>query len=139
MAESLELEIATPERLLVREKVREIEIPGKEGYLGVLPGHAALLSELGMGVLVYSTAAGSRFSVAIHGGFLEIAGAHVRVLADRAEPAKEIDQSRAMESLRRAEKRLVNPAVGIDIARALRAYQRAQARLDAAKAKAGVH
>jgi F-type H+-transporting ATPase subunit epsilon len=135
MAESLELEIATPERLLVRETVREAQIPAKEGYIGVLPGHAPLLSELGVGPLSY-TAAGGRFTVAVHGGFLEISGNSVRVLADRAEAAREIDETRAMEALRRAEKRLVNPAVGIDLARALSAYKRAQARLDAAREKA---
>ena len=136
MAESLELEIATPERLLVKEVVREAQIPAKEGYIGVLPGHAPLLSELGVGSLSYTTGVG-RFTLAVHGGFLEINGNHVRVLAERAEAAKEIDESRAMEALHRAEKRLINPAVGIDLSRALRAYQRAQARLDAAKDKAG--
>lgn len=135
MAESLELEIATPERLLVKEVVREAQIPAKEGYIGVLPGHAPLLSELGVGSLSYATAAG-RFTLAVHGGFLEINGNHVRVLAERAESSKEIDETRAMEALRRAEKRLINPAVGIDLARALSAYQRAQARLEAAKQKA---
>ena len=136
MAESLELEIATPERLLVKAVVREAQIPAKEGCIGVLPGHAPLLSELGVGSLSYTTG-GGRFTLAVHGGFLEINGNHVRVLAERAEAAKEIDESRAMEALRRAEKRLINPAVGIDLSRALRAYQRAQARLDAAKDKAG--
>ena len=49
MADTFELEIATPERQLVREQAVRAQIPGKDGYMGILPGHAALLSELGIG------------------------------------------------------------------------------------------
>jgi F-type H+-transporting ATPase subunit epsilon len=79
MPDSLELEVATPERLLVREDVTEVQVPGKNGYLGILPGHAALLSQLGSGVLNY-VAGGHRRYLAVAGGFLEVLPGHVRAL-----------------------------------------------------------
>jgi len=83
MAETFLLEVATPERLLVREPVNEAQIPAANGYVGVLPGHAALLAELGTGALSY-TAGGRRRSLTVSGGWLEVADDHVRVLADGA-------------------------------------------------------
>lgn len=83
MAETLLLEVATPERLLVRERVREAQIPCRGGYIGVLPGHAALLSELGSGRLSYISEAGSA-SLDISGGWVEVLDDQVRVLADEA-------------------------------------------------------
>ncbi len=84
MANTFELEVATADRVVVREQASEAQIPALDGYLGVLPGHAPLLSELGEGELTYS-AAGRRGSVSISGGFLEILEDHVLVLADKAE------------------------------------------------------
>jgi len=78
------LEVATPESLLVRENVTEAQIPAKGGYVGILPGHAALLSELGEGKLSY-TAEGRRRALTVRGGWLEVSGDHVRVLADAAQ------------------------------------------------------
>ncbi len=83
MADTFLLEVATPERLMVRENVSEAQIPAKDGYLGILPGHAALLSELGSGVLSY-TADGRRRSLHIDGGWLEVSNDHARVLATTA-------------------------------------------------------
>jgi F-type H+-transporting ATPase subunit epsilon len=83
MADTFLLEVATPERLLVSEQVSEAQIPAKAGYLGILPGHAALLSELGSGELTY-TGGGRRHSLHIEGGFLEISNDHARVLANSA-------------------------------------------------------
>lgn len=134
MADTLELEIATPERALVKEQVDEAQIPGKTGYLGVLPGHAALLGQLGTGFLSY-TQAGKKHYFAVAGGFLEVKDDHVRVLANVAERATEIDVERARKALERAQQRLVNPAIGVDPARALAAMERAQARLEAAEHK----
>jgi len=88
MAETFLLEVATPERMLVREHVSEAQIPAKDGYVGILPGHAALLSELGAGVLSYPTEGGRR-SVRIEGGWLEVSNDHVRVLATSAEAVGE--------------------------------------------------
>jgi|SRR5580658_583006 F-type H+-transporting ATPase subunit epsilon len=133
MADTFDIEIATPERLLAREKAIRAQIPAKDGYIGVLPDHAALLSELGIGALTYTTPGDHRFSIAISGGFLEILDNVVRVLSDVAEKGHEIDVSRAEQDLKRAQDAMVNPALGIDIASALIAARHAQARIDAAR------
>ena len=134
MPEMLDLEVATPERLLVHEQVAEVQVPAKNGYLGVLPGHAPLVSELATGYLHYA-AGGRRWYVAVHGGFLEVVDDHVRVLATVAEKAEEVDVERARRALDRAQEQLINPALGVDPAAALEAVHRAQARLDAAAHK----
>jgi F-type H+-transporting ATPase subunit epsilon len=134
MAETFELEIATPERLLVREQVMEAQIPLVNGYIGVLAGHAPLLGEVGAGDLTY-LAAGRRRHLAVNGGWVEVLGDHVRVLADKAEKADEIDLARAEESRKRALDRLSHPVQDLDVARALNALHRAQARVDAASKK----
>lgn len=131
MADSFELEVATPERLVIRENVSEAQIPAANGMIGVLPDHAALLSELGIGELSYQQG-GTRHSMVISGGWVEVRNNHVRVLADRAELANEIDVARAQTALKRAQDRLANPTLELDVARALNAMKRAQARLAAA-------
>ena len=132
MAETLELEVATPERELVCEQVSEVQVPGREGYMGILPGHAALVGLLGIGTLTYSVAGQKRY-MAVHEGFIEVAGDHVRVLADAAERKEEIDIQRAKEALRRSLEGAVNPSLGVDPAVALIAMARAQARIDTAE------
>jgi F-type H+-transporting ATPase subunit epsilon len=134
MAEVLELEIATPERQLVREEVSEVQLPGKNGYLGILPGHAALLSQLGTGCLSYVVAGRTRW-IGIHGGFVEISDDHVRVLANIAERAEDINIEKARADLTRANEQVINPALGVDPAMALEAVAWAQARVDAAGQK----
>ena len=84
MADTLQLEIATPEKQVVSATVDSATIPGKDGYMGILPGHAALLSELGEGELSY-VAGGKTESLKISGGYVEVRDNHVRVLADRVE------------------------------------------------------
>lgn len=133
MADTFELEIATPERQLVRERVLRAQIPGKNGYMGILPGHAALLGELGIGVLTFTSVGGSHYSLAVHGGYVEILGDQVRVLADLAEYGSEIDVARAERALKKREPEMVNPSVGSDPAQALSAVMRAEARLEAAR------
>jgi F-type H+-transporting ATPase subunit epsilon len=133
LAETFEIEIATPERLLAREKAVRAQIPAKEGFIGVLPDHASLLSELGIGALTYTTPDDHRFSLAIRGGFLEIHENVVRVLSDIAEKGHEIDVAQAEKDLKKAQEEMVNPALGIDIAAALIAVRHAQARIDAAR------
>jgi F-type H+-transporting ATPase subunit epsilon len=134
MAETFDLEIATPERMLVRERVTEAQIPAVNGYLGVLPGHSPLLAEMGTGDLVY-VSENRRRHMAISGGWVEVLGDHVRVLANSGEKADEIDVHRAEEALKRASERLSHPEMGLDVARALNAMKRAQARIDAATRK----
>ena len=136
MSTEFEIEIATPERLLAREKAIRAQIPAKDGYIGVLPDHAALLSELGIGALTYTTPGDQRFSLAVCGGFLEINDNVVRVLTDVAEMGHEIDVPKAEKELKHAQDAMVNPSLGIDIAAALIAARHAQARIDAARKEA---
>jgi F-type H+-transporting ATPase subunit epsilon len=133
VADTFEIEIATPERLLAREKAVRAQIPAKEGYIGVLPDHASLLSELGIGAMTYTTPGDHFFSLAIRGGFLEIHNNVVRVLSDIAEKGHEIDVSQAEKDLKRAQDEMINPALGVDIGGALIAVRHAQARIDAAR------
>ena len=84
MADQLHIEIATPEKLVVDQRADYAEIPGKDGYMGILPGHAALLSELTEGTLSV-TLKGQTQSFQVTGGFVEVRNNHVRVLADKAE------------------------------------------------------
>ena len=84
MADIFQIEIATPEKLVLSQPAESAQIPGKDGYMGILPGHAALLSELGAGTLSV-TAGGKTQDFTISGGYVEIRDNHVRVLADRAE------------------------------------------------------
>lgn len=82
-AETFQIEVVTPEKLVLDQRADYAEIPGKDGYLGVLPGHAALLGELGSGILTI-TSGGQTREVTISGGYVEIRDNHVRVLADKA-------------------------------------------------------
>src|SRR5260370_42566109 len=118
MADTLELEVATPERELVREQVTEVQVPAAQGYLGVLPGHAPLLGLLGIGTLTYMVG-GNKRQISVQGGFLEILEDHVRVLADISERAEEIDIQRAKAALDRSQREALNPALGLHPAEAL--------------------
>src|SRR5439155_3606259 len=106
MAEApIDLTIVTPERAVVHEEVGELQIPGAEGYLGVLPGHAPLFSELKVGEVGYRK--GSRWSfLSIAWGFVEVLPDRVRILAETAERAHEIDTVRAIRAKERAEQRI---------------------------------
>ena len=84
MADTFQIEIATPEKMVLSQAAEYAEIPGKDGYMGILPGHAALLSELGEGDLSY-TLSGKTEKLKIFGGFVEVRDNHVRVLADKVE------------------------------------------------------
>jgi F-type H+-transporting ATPase subunit epsilon len=132
MAEQLELEIATPERELVKEQVSDVQLPGKDGYLGILPGHAALLGQLGAGALCY-TASGQSHYLAVDGGFVEILDDHVRVLADSAEKAETINLDKAKSELQKATEQLNNTEIDPEVS--LAAVNRAQARVNAAEHK----
>jgi F-type H+-transporting ATPase subunit epsilon len=133
MADTLHLEIATPERLIVQEEATEVYIPAANGMIGILPQHAALLSELGVGELSFVNTQGRR-TVFVAGGWVEVLNNDVRVLADRAEDIGEIDTTRAEASLKRAQERLNAPSsAGVDVARAINAMKRAEARIAAAR------
>src|SRR5450759_887023 len=114
MADTFTIEVATPERLLAREQAVRAQIPAKEGYIGVLPGHAALLSELGIGAMTFVTPKGQQHSMSIRGGYLEILNDTVRVLTDQAENASEINVSQAEKDLREAQSAMIDPSLGMD-------------------------
>ena len=104
--------------------------------MGILPGHAPLMGLLGIGTLTYITASdGKKQYLSVHQGFLEVLEDHVRVLADCAECAEEIDVQRARAALQRAQEEGLNPALGVDPGAALLALARAQARLTTAELK----
>ena len=129
MADRLTLEIATPTRLAVAETVDEIVIPGSQGYFGVLPGHAAFLTTLGVGELMYRIGRDEHY-LAVAGGFAEVRNDKVIVLADTAERPEEIDRTRAERARERAERRLAGRVEEeVDYQRALAALARALARL----------
>ena len=109
MAATFELEVATPDRLIVREQATEATVPGKDGYLGILPEHAPLLTELGAGALTY-TVGGVSHTVMVGGGWMEVLQTSVRILATVAEKrlkdAGENDISRALAAANRARARM---------------------------------
>jgi F-type H+-transporting ATPase subunit epsilon len=132
MADTFRLEIATPDRPLLDKPVEEAQIPATTGYLGILPHHAPLLAELGVGKLSYKVG-GKEESLLVLEGFLEVLPDHVRVLANAAENPSDIDIQRAQVAYDRASKRLSIDVQDVDKARAMRALKRAEARLEAAK------
>jgi F-type H+-transporting ATPase subunit epsilon len=136
LPDSIELIIVTPERQLLRETVVEATLPGAEGQLGVLPGHAPLITELGIGELSYQAKDSSgSVPVAVISGFAEVLGDRVTVLAETAERPEEIDISRAEEAKKRAEQRLAAAASDPDIdwGRAAVALQRSLIRIQVAR------
>ncbi|HJY88567.1 MAG TPA: F0F1 ATP synthase subunit epsilon [Candidatus Acidoferrales bacterium] len=132
LPDSLNLAVVTPERQLIDETVTSVELPGLDGYLGILPGHAPLITELGVGQLSYRKGLETRYAAVIQ-GFAEVLPDRVIVLAEVGERAEEIDVNRARAALARAERRLAerDPAE-TDWARATLALQRAVIRLQVA-------
>jgi F-type H+-transporting ATPase subunit epsilon len=134
MADGLNLTVVTPERALIQEEVDRVQVPGLGGYLGLLPGHAPLFSELATGELSY-TREGQNYSIALAKGFVEISNDTVRVLADVAEAAADIDMERASQARQRAEKRISDGGDDIDYPRAQAALERALIRMTIAGRK----
>jgi len=134
LPEEIELTVVTPERELLRETVVEVTIPGAEGELGILPGHAPLMTELGIGELSYRTGTSSQpISLAVIRGFAEVLPDRVTVLAETAERAEEIDLARAEAALARSEKRMASGDTNIDWDRATVALERALIRIQIAR------
>src|SRR5689334_15392898 len=133
MPDAIDLVIVTPEKQLLREKVAGVQMPGENGYLGVLPEHAPLMTELGIGELSYHDRGGKESNhIAIIRGFAEVLPDRVTILAETAERAEEIDLQRAKEALARAEQRLAANDPNIDWDRANVALQRALIRIQVA-------
>jgi len=126
MAETLQFQLVSPERLLVDERVSEVQIPARQGYIGVAAGHAPLLSELMDGGVLSYKAGSVEKTLAVYGGFVEVQSGRVRVLADAAEFGSEIDLEKAKARLAAALK-----ADGDDPAALLAEVARAQAAVDA--------
>jgi F-type H+-transporting ATPase subunit epsilon len=136
MADTFQLEIVTPEKKVVDTAAEEVQIPGKNGYLGVLPGHAPLITELSVGEITYRESASSTEQrLAVAWGFAEVLPNKVTILAETAERPSEIDVERAREAKERAEQFLTNGDPSVDVERALDALHRAEARLDVAQNK----
>lgn len=132
MADQLQLEVVTPERRLLSEQVNSVTVPGRGGELGILPGHAPLISELQTGVLSYDEA-GTTFQLHVSGGFVEVNDDRVSVLAEVAERPDEIDAARARAAREVAEKRLSGQSgTEIDIDRAHAKLMRNMVRLQLA-------
>jgi len=136
MADTMLFQLVSPERLLAEVQVTEVQIPARDGYIGVLPGHAPLLSELKAGGVLTYNANGTTKVVAVYGGFVEVLPDCVRVLADSAENREEINLAAAQEELKNATKEIENMMAGAaDPAVALDQAMRAQAKVDAASVK----
>src|SRR6478736_6497270 len=134
MADTFQLEIVTPEKKVVDTAAEEIQIPGKNGYLGVLPGHAPLITELAVGEITFRENATEQH-LAVAWGFAEVLPDKVTILAETAERPSEIDIARARESKERAEQRLTSGDPNIDVERSLNALHRAETRLEVAAKK----
>jgi len=131
MPQTFKLEIVTPDKLVVDDSAEELQLPGKKGYLGILPGHAPLITELDVGELTYQRE-GKTTHLCLAWGFAEVLPDQVTILAETAERAEEIDVERAQRARDRAEERLKKLDPGIDLARAQKALQHALARLSVA-------
>jgi F-type H+-transporting ATPase subunit epsilon len=125
---SLELQVVTPDRLLLREQVDEVEIPGSDGYFGVLPGHTPLLASLMVGELWYRKGQEKTY-LSIAFGFAEVLPDRVTILAELAERADEIDIERAESARKRAEERLAQQQSAVDYERARIALLKSMTRL----------
>jgi F-type H+-transporting ATPase subunit epsilon len=132
LPEALELVIVTPTRQLLRASAMEVTLPGANGYLGILPGHAPLMTELGIGELTYHDPAEGE-PISVIRGFAEVLPDRVTVLAETAELAAEIDIARAEAAKARAEKHLASGDPNIDWDRSSVALQRALIRIQVAR------
>ncbi len=128
----IHLEFVTPERAIAHDDVDEVELPGENGYFGVLPGHAPLLAALRTGEMWYRKGSDKTFAF-VAGGFAEVVADRVSILAPVAERAEDIDLARAEAAKRRAEERLAKPATEVDFERARVALLRAMTRLQVSR------
>jgi F-type H+-transporting ATPase subunit epsilon len=132
LPDSIALEVVTPERRVIRATATEVQVPAQDGFLGILPGHAPLLSELGEGELSFR-ANGQTSYAAVFGGYVEILAGRVILLAEAAERAEEINAARAAKAKAGAEKILSTPGTPDETAAAARkSIARAELRLKVA-------
>src|SRR3954452_1816445 len=129
MAETFELEIVTPEKLVVKDVAEEAQIPGKSGYLGILPGHAPLITELAVGEITYKSS-GATKRICVAWGFAEVLPNKVTILAETAERPEEIDVNRAKVALQSAQTQLAAADSEAKVDAALAAVKRAETRIE---------
>ncbi|HUK88396.1 MAG TPA: F0F1 ATP synthase subunit epsilon [Terriglobales bacterium] len=134
MEPTFHLEIVTPDRRVVSDVAAEMQLPGKNGYLGILPGHAPLITELAVGIISYRSQGETRI-LSVAWGFAEVLPDKVTILAETAEHPDEIDVARAEKAKERAEQRLKSNSPDVDFDRAENALQRAETRLKVATEK----
>ena len=134
MADTFQLEIVTPEKKVVDTAATEVQIPGKNGYLGILPGHAPLITELAVGEITFHAGADEQ-RLAVAWGFAEVLPNKVTILAETAEHPSEIDVERARKAKDRAEERLTRGDTAVDVDRSLNALHKAETRLEVAGQK----
>ena len=130
------LEIVTAERLLSSEEVNVVVAPGFDGELAILPHHAPLLTALKPGE-IRVVKDGEESFIAVSGGFMEVLGNKVTILADTAERAEEIDIQRSEEALKLAQKRAASASSDVDLERAVAAMRKSQARMKVARRRRG--
>jgi F-type H+-transporting ATPase subunit epsilon len=128
MADKIQLEVITPEKVALRETVDEVVVPGVGGELGILPDHTPLISQVQTGLLTYRIGAEKR-QMHVSGGFVEVLPDKVSLLTDVAEKPEEIDLERARRARDRAEKRLATNSEDLDLSRAQLKLVRAQTRI----------
>ena len=126
----MSLEIITAERQVFSDEVDMVIAPGFDGQLGILPKHAPLMTMLKPGELMVRKSGEEDLYVAVSGGFMEVLGNHVSVLADACERSDEIDEERAEQAIQRAQERLANHGSEMELERAMTSLKRAQVRVN---------
>jgi F-type H+-transporting ATPase subunit epsilon len=134
MADTFQIEIVTPEKMVVKDEAEEMQIPGKNGYLGILPGHAPLITELSVGEITYRKGGSTRY-LSVAWGFAEVLSDKVTILAETAERPDEINVSRAQEAKRLAQEEFKAGKTEADFTHAEDALKRAETRLNVAQKK----
>ncbi len=130
-AEAIQVEILSPSRVVAKVSARQLLAPGVDGYMGILPGHTPLITEIGLGQLAVEGDSGTTQKYFVAGGFLEVQDNRARVLVDVIEQPKDIDRERVLRSRERALGRLSAKSVeALDMERAQQALRRADARLE---------
>ncbi len=136
----LQVRVLSPERIIFRGPVKALGLPGELGNMTLLPGHAAMVAELGIGSLLLESGSATPEKLFVSGGFVDVSRDAVTVLADVIEKPSEINVERAKKSLVRAEERLTPSKTSeVDVPRALSAKKRAQQRLELASAAKSTH
>lgn len=131
MADTFQVQIVTPEKMVVDDTASEMQLPGKNGYLGILPGHAPLITELAVGEISYRKGGATRH-IAVAWGFAEVLPDKVTVLAETAELAGEINVARAERAKRDAEQEFVKGKTEEDFDHAEADLKKAETRLEVA-------